>query len=235
MSTSIVLTPLDDYIQLAHKPRDPNRCQVHLLKGPSELMDNYDFWQFVDLQDEPAFQDALTEELRTHLDIRRGDVVFIEDYLGYRNNGMMIFNGKRVIPLDSEPDDYGTVPKEFQVITEFPIMYWCDTITHNSYVPFNFSKHIPNPLPVQFLSHENKPYFKFTLTDRFSYYIFPALPYDWTYITQDQFERSLKTATYFENYSCYQAGNADYIPPIPPNIMNDYILVLPDFHIENVN
>ena len=56
---------------------------------------------------------------------QRGDLIDVEvdfsDY--YENDGLLIYDGKDVVNLDYT-NDYGNVPKEFKVITEFPIDYW---------------------------------------------------------------------------------------------------------------
>ena len=61
---------------------------------------------------------------------------------GYRHQGMYIFNGQKLIHLDDEPDDYGSIPEEFQVIKEFPPMYWSYILNHNSYIPFNVAEQV---------------------------------------------------------------------------------------------
>jgi hypothetical protein len=65
--------------------------------------------------------------------LKRGDVVENVN-CGYRNNGVGIYDGYKCY-LSSFPDDYGTVPVEFNVIFEFPILYWSERIEHNEYVP----------------------------------------------------------------------------------------------------
>lgn len=80
-----------------------------------------------------------------------GDLVIFEEYSGYRNNGITIFDGKKIIDLSRDPDDYGTLPKKFRVLqknengTRFPLFYWHNLsededwqgITHNTYVWFD--------------------------------------------------------------------------------------------------
>jgi hypothetical protein len=63
--------------------------------------------------------------------LRRGDVVEITDVNNYRNDGRVIWNGKKFIALDYDIDEYGAVPKEFLILTEFPPMYWEFAIDHN--------------------------------------------------------------------------------------------------------
>ena len=62
--------------------------------------------------------------------IKRGDL--FEDQSSnrytYRSFGLSIFDivdDKLVlVPLSDEPDDYGTIPSQFKVITQFPIDHW---------------------------------------------------------------------------------------------------------------
>jgi hypothetical protein len=76
----------------------------------------------------------------------RGDLLSIEAYADYRNDGLYIYDGDRFIDLDTKIDDYGAIPKQFQVIREFPIHYWHGhnnpdnrdrRIVHNSIVWFD--------------------------------------------------------------------------------------------------
>lgn len=71
-------------------------------------------------------------------DLRRGDIISLyRDW--YQNNGVGIWNGTSLVDLayDTEINEYGYVPSEFLVITEFPILHWSQIIVHNSLVPFN--------------------------------------------------------------------------------------------------
>lgn len=88
--------------------------------------------------------EALMELRGQGSDLRWGDLIIFDSEAGYRNEGIMIFNGTEIVSLDYDgPDDYGTVPAEFEVITNgVPISYWRATaaiegVSHNSYVWFN--------------------------------------------------------------------------------------------------
>ncbi len=74
--------------------------------------------------------------------IRRGDIVHLEALGEYRNEGKYIFDGERVIPLDSSRDEYGAVPSQFKVIDEFPTRYWVGVIEHNGIVHFDVSPYV---------------------------------------------------------------------------------------------
>lgn len=91
--------------------------------------------------------------------IKRGDLIRLSSRVGYRNNGVAIYNGKEIIDLESEIDDYGYLPKEFKVIDEFPIGYFhsnfkgtgetedgYEFITHNSIIWFDHKPYLPEIL-----------------------------------------------------------------------------------------
>ena len=70
--------------------------------------------------------------------LRRGDIISLyRDW--YQNNGVGIWNGTSLVDLayDTEINEYGYVPSEFLVITQFPILHWSQIIVHNNLVPFN--------------------------------------------------------------------------------------------------
>lgn len=65
--------------------------------------------------------------------IKWGDLVINDTVAGYRNDGVMIFDGERVRDLANYPDDYGNVPEEFKVLQPHPLtkeliptQYWTD-------------------------------------------------------------------------------------------------------------
>lgn len=63
-------------------------------------------------------------------DTQYGDILR-HSFLQYRNDGVYIYDGCHFVPLSSEPDDYGCVPKTFPAITQFPILYFSQSIDHN--------------------------------------------------------------------------------------------------------
>jgi hypothetical protein len=73
----------------------------------------------------------------------RGDLICFEGLDSYRNDGVAIYDGCKIINLDHVIDDYGALPKEFTVINnEVPIDYWYNTennkgIDHNHLVWFD--------------------------------------------------------------------------------------------------
>lgn len=77
--------------------------------------------------------------LKTFLEeceIVRGDVVHFEQYGNYRNDGRAIYDGAKLVDLDHDFIDYGTIPREFQVINEFPCDHFIDVNDHNTLVYF---------------------------------------------------------------------------------------------------
>lgn len=58
--------------------------------------------------------------------IRRGDLIFNRDIGGSLGQGGHIFDGYQCASLSSIYNDFGHVPKEFCIITEFPPGYWKD-------------------------------------------------------------------------------------------------------------
>ena len=126
------------------RPLNMSYCGLH--KIPEEV---------VTLEDEAHPNE---EELEQALDYltsqgiapRFGDLIEFEGNSGYRNNGIAIFDGRKIIDLDAEPDDYGTLPQCFRVLeinptgVRFPIRYWHNLtgedwrgIEHNYYVWFD--------------------------------------------------------------------------------------------------
>lgn len=75
---------------------------------------------------------------------KRGDVVIMKQFSGYRNNGILIYDGEKLRSLEFDIDDYGSVPKSMKVITEFPINYWEGIILHNKIVHFDITTLIPS-------------------------------------------------------------------------------------------
>jgi len=83
-------------------------------------------------------------------DLTRGDLICYEGLNEYRNDGIHIFDGCKIIDLDYDIDDYGALPNEFTVINNnVPIDYWVNNdehkgIDHNNLVWFDH-----NPVKIQ--------------------------------------------------------------------------------------
>lgn len=92
--------------------------------------DDSDYDSDYDQDNDPDFLRKLNEYVKENLKPTRGDIIdtVFEEHR-YRNEGKYIFDGKNVIKLDYDVDDYGAVPPEFQ---DFAIGWWKDTIDHNN-------------------------------------------------------------------------------------------------------
>jgi len=80
----------------------------------------------------------------------------LSDKRVYRNEFVKIYDGKKVIDLDHDIDDYGALPKKFLCLTnKVPINYWKDTqsckMINTRPVGFPHKPYIPRKLP-------HKPY-----------------------------------------------------------------------------
>jgi len=112
----------------SHRDRDPARASVWYT-NEIEVLD-------ADESERPLGKDV---QNRLPLDFMvRGDLVVYDgmgtnaDWSGnYRNEGMWVYDGRRVVSLEHDLDEYGYVPREFRTFEEFPIHYFWD-IAHGS-------------------------------------------------------------------------------------------------------
>ena len=99
------------------------------------------------------------------LNIRRGDVVHLSIVVNYRNEGKYMYTGHDFKMLNYSKDEYGSVPEEFQVIDEFSIDYWIDTIAHNYIVNFNIQPYLSEAITnLKRLESEDFTIYKTTFT-----------------------------------------------------------------------
>lgn len=63
--------------------------------------------------------------------IKRGDIVAVEELVGYRNDGYAIWDGVQVISLDYDHDDYGGIPDTF-FIGDFKADHWNEALPRNN-------------------------------------------------------------------------------------------------------
>jgi hypothetical protein len=116
-------------------PREDGHCRCHYIPGTVEDEDNP--------------HDAMLRYLGSiEADLRRGDVIRMYGQ-DYRNEGVLMFDGQKLIELAHDHDDYGHLPQEFRVIEGgVPLHYWDDDeddedadhkrgIAHNRVVWFN--------------------------------------------------------------------------------------------------
>lgn len=94
----------------------------------------YNHFYSLSKEDQKKFLDDLTSMLP--VGVKHGDIInTITQDKRDRNDGTFIYNGKtkKVMELESKPDDYGTVPKLFRVsMSDFSPKYWDGLIVHNN-------------------------------------------------------------------------------------------------------
>lgn len=66
----------------------------------------------------------LTKYPNYHKHLKRGDIIENINMSGYRSQGVYMFDGSSVIPLQYDFDDYGSVSDKFLVFKDFPPDYW---------------------------------------------------------------------------------------------------------------
>lgn len=92
----------------------------------------------------------LYSSARTH-GLVRGDMIVckFDGNYGYRACGLYFFDGRKIIPHCTEYDDYGSVPKKFGIITEFPPGYWdlwnVSPANYRDYKMIDESLHVTTP------------------------------------------------------------------------------------------
>lgn len=74
----------------------------------------------------------LSDVLAARPDARRGDLIQLA-WCDYRNDGSFIYDGRGAAALCHDVDDYGGVPPEYLVPTQFPVGYWAEVVAHNEY------------------------------------------------------------------------------------------------------
>ena len=107
-----------------------------------ELAANYKSEYSDDDYDEQLIANQITEALKVRPVkefLKRGDVIHLGWGSNYRNNDKFLWDGKKVILLDYEMDDYGGVPKEF-TFPEFRPDYFSESIDHNNIIRFSENK-----------------------------------------------------------------------------------------------
>lgn len=106
---------------------------AHLM-SKTYIDNDSDYDSDYDQNEDSNFLRKLNDYVKENLQPARGDIIdtIFEDYRD-RNDGKYIFDGKDVIDLDSDVDDYGAVPPQFQITDkDFAIGWWKDTIDHNN-------------------------------------------------------------------------------------------------------
>ena len=121
--------------------------------------ESYYFYNGIEL----TKQDGLAEFYDSFIDKskpKRGDIMQLSEE-EYRDSTTMIFDGEKFIDLAPEPDDYGTIPEQFELYDEFPYKHFLGLMAHNNYVPFNIQKHLSQIEKNLYYSNDFKNWYKF--------------------------------------------------------------------------
>lgn len=72
--------------------------------------------------------------MREYPKIKKGDIIHFDAWSAYRNDGKVLWDGKKMILLADTIDDYGHLPRAIK-IEEFPHRdYFSKSITHNNLI-----------------------------------------------------------------------------------------------------
>lgn len=135
-------------------PRPSGHCAAFDASTESQ---NYDLDYLKGNKLAVALNKILIKLYKNNANLVFGDLICTTGFGGYRNDGIYIFDGIKIIELDREIDDYGALPSIFTIITTgAPVEYWCrddyrggsdhiikwsgnesQGIAHNSYVWLN--------------------------------------------------------------------------------------------------
>lgn len=128
-------------------------------------------------------------KLLTKSKLKYGDLILSKPDIGYRNQGVNIFDGVNIVALETEPDDYGCLPKKFTVlqpnflpngkkIKSVRKDYWHagkHYIDHNTYVMFDYTRYdtqfIDNIIYDNKLTGENEFYTSVVTEDGLTVYL----------------------------------------------------------------
>ena len=134
---------IKEKIKMRGFPRIEGHCKTHDIS----LIISDDYKDVLDDSDYDL--DHLLNELYDlGYNFVRGDLIAVNGFNNYRNEGLYIFNGCKILKLDTEIDDYGSLPDEFTIINNgVPVNYWYNIgieeytkgISHNNIVYFDHS------------------------------------------------------------------------------------------------
>jgi len=136
LNNLIVENDIKERIKTRDFPRSTGHCAVFDLSGfMTEERD--------EISSNKLRHEALYFLHKAGYNLVRGDLICFNGLNDYRNDGVDIFDGCKITPLDYHIDDYGSLPAEFTVINNgVPIRYWKNTendkgIDHNHLVWFD--------------------------------------------------------------------------------------------------
>lgn len=136
-----------------------NKSRLFIIDGVSQLntLTNLDIYGLVDIENCEYLQEAANKILLNHNEIldmiKRGDIVQF-DLITYRNDLKLIWDGTKLIDLEYDIDEYGHVPRQFNM-GEFPVNYWDKTISHN-YIRWP-TENIANQIQKNFTINNDHP------------------------------------------------------------------------------
>ena len=85
--------------------------------------------------------DIILRYAEKEFDLRKGDIIHIKEKGEYRNCGKLIFDGCKLLSLDTSIDEYGNLPSCFFVGDEFLSDHWTGTIHHNGVIWVDLDKY----------------------------------------------------------------------------------------------
>lgn len=119
-----------------------------------------------DSKDMVGFLNENKEKLEFYSSLKRGDVVCLEEYHEYTNEGQFIYDGSKFLELEYEYEEYGYVPKSFITIEEFPLFYWDDTDIANKRIFHIKGCHLNS---LKYESSEKEDKYSYIYTFSFNY------------------------------------------------------------------
>jgi hypothetical protein len=146
-----------------------------------------------------------------------GDLVYIEHELGGGSLSKYFYDGSNVI-LPEEDLEFGiiTVPRVFEVITEFPIRYWKGRLYGFYFVSFNLRRCFPDLTLSDIKFQDEIPYFRFNVDDD-TYTIYPnttGLLFESTILPEDFLEQ-LQNAIHFTTVDSFLFRGGSRPDPYP--------------------
>jgi hypothetical protein len=114
-----------------------------------------------------VYHNALTDYRRTQFpNAKRGDlVIVIHEYRRYRNGGLFVFNGDKVVELEDDYDEYEHIPRQFVVSSSLPLGFFNreeengepNLIVHNNINWFEFKQEWIDEIANSLTIIENAP------------------------------------------------------------------------------
>jgi hypothetical protein len=146
-------------------PRQSGRCgfyDISKIVISSTTLYDYDCDDFGEILNDksneihnPLMTYILDKLLESNVDLVRGDIICDGSSSDkFRNDGVCIFNGYKLVTLYQDIDDYGSLPLEFTIINNnVPTKYWRQSfdengevviggIDHNTFYPFDITDDI---------------------------------------------------------------------------------------------